>query len=421
MTRVVVIGSGQAGVGVAEGLRAKDSAAQVTVIGGEVELPYERPPLSKDVLLGKTTIDDVRLRSQQWYQAHNVDLRLATWVERIDRDARTVILGDGGVLPYDHLVLATGSRPRRLPVPGADLDGVLSLSTPDDSARLRERLARAQHVVIIGAGFIGLEVAAAATAAGHRPAVIELADRVLARVAGPLLSAQVAARHLERGVDLRLSTGVTELRGTDGRVTGVVTSTGEVLPADLVLVGVGSVPVDDLASAAGLDCHGGILVDETLRTSDPAISAIGDCCRFPLGDQPMRLESVQNAVDQARHVAARLAATTPFWAPYRQVPWFWSTQGDLKLQMVGVPEQQDDEIIRGDLAGGRFSVFRYDGDRLTCVESVNHPSGHMIGRRLLSAGVSPTRTQAADAACDLKALAAAGQAPARTHESAVTW
>jgi 3-phenylpropionate/trans-cinnamate dioxygenase ferredoxin reductase subunit len=421
MTRVVVIGSGQAGVGVAEGLRAKGSAAQIMLIGGEAELPYERPPLSKDVLLGKATVDNVRLRSPKWYQAHDIDLRLATWVERIDRDARTVLLDDGGVLPYDHLVLATGSRPRRLPVPGADLDGVLSLSTPDDSTRLRDRLSAAQHVVVIGAGFIGLEVAAAATAAGRRPVVLELADRVLARVAGPVLSAQVAARHVERGVDLRLSTGVTDLLGTHGQVTAVVTSTGEALPADLVLVGVGSSPVQDLAVDAGLECRDGILVDETLRTSDPAISAIGDCCRFPLGDQPTRLESVQNAVDQARHVAARIATTTPFRAPYRQVPWFWSTQGDLKLQMVGVPEQQDDEVLRGDPTQGRFSVFRYDGDRLTCVESVNHPSGHMIGRRLLAAGVSPTRAQAADSTCDLKALAAADQVSPRTHESAVTW
>ncbi|MGY1781940.1 NAD(P)/FAD-dependent oxidoreductase [Geodermatophilus sp. SYSU D01036] len=421
MTRVVVIGSGQAGVGVAEGLRAKGSAASVTVVGGEAELPYERPPLSKDVLLGKATVDDVRLRGEQWYRSHDVDLRLATWAKRIDRDTRTVLLDDGDVLPYDHLVLATGSRPRRLPVPGADLDGVVCLSTPGDSTRLRQRLSRAEHVVIIGAGFIGLEVAAAASAAGHRPVVIELADRVLARVAGPALSAHVAARHVERGIDLRLGTGVIALRGGDGRVTAVVTSSGEVLPADLVLVGVGSSPVQELAVDAGLECRDGIVVDETLRTSDPAISAIGDCCRFPLGDQPTRLESVQNAVDQARHVAARIAATAPFWAPYRQVPWFWSTQGDLKLQMVGVPERQDDEVLRGDPAGGRFSVFRFDGDRLTCVESVNHPSGHLAGRRLLAAGVSPTRAQAADPTCDLKALAAAGQVPARTHESAVTW
>jgi 3-phenylpropionate/trans-cinnamate dioxygenase ferredoxin reductase subunit len=244
---------------------------------------------------------------------------------------------------------------------------------------------------------------------------------VLARVAGPALSARVAAHHVSRGVDLRLGTGVTELRGTSGRVTAVVTSTGEVLPADLVLVGVGSTAVQELAADAGLECRDGIIVDETLRTSDAAISALGDCCRFPLGDQPTRLESVQNAVDQARHVAARLAATTPFWAPYRAVPWFWSTQGDLKLQMVGVPEQQDDEVLRGDPADGRFSVFRYGGDRLTCVESVNHPSGHLVGRRLLAAGVSPARVQVADPTCDLKALAATGQAPTRTHESAVTW
>ena len=421
MTRVVVIGAGQAGVGVAETLRAKASSAQVTIIGGEAELPYERPPLSKDVLLGKSTMDDIRLRSRDWYRTHDVDLRLSTWVESIDREAHTVALGSGETVPYDHLVLATGSQPRRLPVPGADLDGVLTLVTPEDSARLRGRLERARDVVIIGAGFIGLEVAAAAMTAGHRPVVIELADRVLARVAGPVLGAHVAGRHAEQGLDLRLGAGVTELRGDSGRVTAVVTSTGEVIPADLVVVGVGSVPADSLAREAGLDCEGGVLVDETLRTSDPAISAIGDCCRFPLGDQPTRLESVQNATDQARHVGARLANTVPFWAPYRQVPWFWSTQGSLKLQMVGVPESQDDEVVRGNPDGGRFSVFRYSGDRLTSVESLNHAAGHLIGRRLLAADLSPTREQAADPDFDLKGFATEHQPPARSHESAVTW
>jgi 3-phenylpropionate/trans-cinnamate dioxygenase ferredoxin reductase component len=419
VTRVVVVGSGQAGVTVAEALRAAGSAARVTVVGGEAELPYERPPLSKDVLLGTVTVDDVRLRSRQWYRDRDVDLRLGTRVERIDRDIRTVLLEDGGVLPYDHLVLATGSRPRRLPVPGADLEGVQGLSTPEDAVRLRDQLSRARHVVVVGAGFIGLEVAAAATALGSRPVVIELADRVLARVAGPVLSAEVAARHLGRGVDLRLGCGVTELRGSGGRVTAVVTSTGEVLPADLVVVAVGSAPVQELAADAGLACSDGILVDETLRTGDPAVSAVGDCCRFPRDGRPTRLESVQNAVDQARHVAARLAAGTPPRAPYRQVPWFWSTQGDLKLQMVGVPGPRDDEVLRGDPAAGRFSVFRYAGDRLTCVESVDHPAGHLVGRRLLAAGISPTRAQAADPGCDLKALAAAGRAPAR-RESALT-
>ena len=420
MTRVVVVGSGQAGVSLAEGLRAAGSAARVTVVGAEAELPYERPPLSKDVLLGTVTVDTVRLRSRQWYADRDVDLRLATRVERIDRGTRTVLLDDGGVLAYDHLVLATGSRPRRLPVPGADLAGVQTLSTPADAVRLREQLSRARSVVVVGAGFVGLEVAAAATALGTRPVVVELADRVLARVAGPVVSAEVAARHLARGVDLRLGTGVTGLRGTDGRVTAVVTSAGEVLPADLVLVAVGSAPVPDLAAGAGLEFRDGIVVDETLTTGDPAISAIGDCCRFPSADGPTRLESVQNAVDQARHVAARLAGSAPPGAPYRQVPWFWSTQGDLKLQMVGVPGPRDDEVVRGDRAGGRFSVFRYAGDRLTCVESVGHPAGHLLGRRLLAAGTSPTRAQAADPGCDLKALAAARRAPARRTESALT-
>jgi 3-phenylpropionate/trans-cinnamate dioxygenase ferredoxin reductase subunit len=420
MTGVVIAGAGHGAVAFAEALRAKGSTMPVTIVGGEAELPYERPPLSKEILLGKATIDEARLRSAEWYRTHDVDLRLSTRVERIDPAARTVALHDGRTLPYDHLVLATGSRPRRLPVPGAELDGVVGLATAGDCAQLRDRLAAARNVVIIGAGFIGLEVAAAAMLTGHRPVVIELAGRVLARVAGPVLSEHVAAWHAGSGVDLRLGTGVTELRGTAGRVTGVVTSAGDIVPADLVLVGVGSAPADRLAADAGLECRDGVVVDETLHTSDPSISAIGDCCRFPLGDQPARLESVQNAVDQARHVAARLAGASPFWAPYRQVPWFWSTQGDLKLQMAGVPESLDDEVVRGDPASSRFSVFRYSRDTLTCVESVNHPAGHMIGRRLLAAGVSPARAQAADPRSDLKALAATAQPP-RSHESAVTW
>ncbi len=419
MTRIVVVGAGQAGIGVAEALRTTGSSAEITVIGGEEHLPYERPPLSKEMLLGKATVDDLRLRSADWYRTHAVDLRLSTWVERIDRQGRTVVLADQAPLGYDHLVLATGSRPRRLPVPGADLDGVLNLATPSDSLELRHRLSRAGSVVVVGAGFIGLEVAAAATTMGLRPVVVELADRVLARVAGPVLSDHVAARHADRGVDLRLGTGVVELRGADGRVTHVVLSTGEVLPADLVVVGVGSVPSDGLAVDAGLDCADGVLVDPTLRTSDPAVSAIGDCARFPLGGQPTRLESVQNAADQARHVAARLSGDDS-GAPYREVAWFWSTQSDLKLQMVGVPGAQDEEVVRGDPATGRFSVFRYSGGVLTCVESVNHAPGHLLGRRLLAAGRSPSREQAADPGFDLKAFAAAPAPVARAQQSAVT-
>lgn len=421
MTGVVIVGAGHSGIALAQALRAQGSKMPITIVSDEAELPYERPPLSKEVLLGKTPIDDLRLRSENWYGSEDVDLRLSSTVERIDPATRTVILHGGETLSYHQLVLATGSRPRRLPVPGANLDGVLNLATPADSAQLRDRLATSSNVVVIGAGFIGLEVAAAATLVGHRPVVIELADRVLARVAGPVLSAYVEARHVERGVDVRLGAGVTEVRGRAGRVTGVVTTAGDVIPADLVLVGVGSAPADQLAADAGLECRDGVVVDETLRTSDAFISAIGDCCRFPFGDQLVRLESVQNAADQARHLAARLSTVDVLWAPYRQVPWFWSTQADLKLQMVGVPDTRDDEVVRGSPDSGRFSVFRYSGDTLTCVESVNQKRDHMIGRQLLAAGISPTRTQAADQGGDLKALGAATQQGARAHERDVTW
>ncbi|WP_230396431.1 NAD(P)/FAD-dependent oxidoreductase [Streptomyces blattellae] len=408
MTRVVVVGAGHGGVATAQALRAAGSTAHVTLVSAEDEPPYERPPLSKDVLLGKASMDSVRLRAAGWYDDNGVDLLLGTRVAAIDREARAVHLDGGAPLPYDALVLATGGRPRPLPCPGSGLAGVCSLLTSEHCRDLRSRLAGARDVVIVGAGFIGLEVASAAVALGLRPVVLELVDRVLARGAAAEVSRAVASYHLSRGVDLRLGTGVRQLLGTEERVTGVVTSTGEVLPADLVLVGVGSSPNDGLAAEAGLHCQDGVVVDAGLRTTDPRISAIGDCARFPLGHGLVRLESVQNAVDQGKHVAARLAGTVRADAPYLAVPWFWSNQGGLRFQAVGVAEGSDHEVVRGDPEAGRFSVFRFRRDRLVCVDSVNDAAGHRTGRRLLANRAHPTLDQVADPSVDLRTV---GRAP----------
>jgi 3-phenylpropionate/trans-cinnamate dioxygenase ferredoxin reductase subunit len=304
-------------------------------------------------------------------------------VPGIDRDRRAVRLGDHCAVPYAHLVLATGARPRPLPIPGSDLRGVVRLCNRADSDQLREQLASVEYVVLIGAGFIGLELAAAATLTGHQPVIMDVGHRVLGRAVSPQVSEYAAALHRGRGAILRLTAVIRRFLGAGGCVSGVELGTGEVIPAQLVVVDTGVVPRDELARDAGLVVTDGIVVDEQLRTSDPAVSAVGDCARFPGADgAPIRLESVQNAVDQGRHVAARLLGAD---AAYREIRWFWSYQGDFKIQIAGLPGRFGTCVERGDWATGRFSLFWYRGEQLTCVESINHPAGHMMARRLLAA------------------------------------
>ncbi|WGD28394.1 FAD-dependent oxidoreductase [Ancylobacter sp. WKF20] len=407
-TGIVIIGAGQGGFQAAASLREAGFTGPLTLIGDEPGLPYQRPPLSKAYMKGEAGPEQIELRPAAFYADHAITLVEGRAVA-IERAAQRVRMADGSVHPYAHLILATGARNRPLPVPGKDLAGVYYLRTRADADALKQRLPGARRVVVIGAGFIGLEFAAVARALGHEVTVLEAASRPMARALSPDMSAFFAAEHRAMGTDLRCGAGVVGLVGEDGHVTGVEATDGVVYPADFVLVGIGVTPNVELAAEAGLGIANGIVVDAHLATADPAISALGDAAAYPSVHAGMRtrLESVQNAVDQARSIAARLTgkvgpAGEPL--PYIAVPWFWSDQADLKLQMVGIAGPTDLAVLRGDPASRRFSVFRFHERRLTAIESVNRPADHMLGRRLLAGTPRLTPEEAADEGFDLKTL-----------------
>ncbi|SLN62982.1 NAD(P)/FAD-dependent oxidoreductase [Oceanibacterium hippocampi] len=402
---VVVVGAGQAGYQVADSLRREGFDGPVALVGEEPHLPYQRPPLSKSYMLGDLARERLSFRNEDYYGKHNIALRLGTRVTAIERSSRQVRLVDGTTLPYSHLVLATGARVRRLPVPGADLAGVFDLRSLDDSDRIKAALARAADVVVIGAGFIGLEFAAAAAKLGKRVRVLEALPRVMARVLSPELSDFFTALHRGHGVDIACGMAVNAITGESGAVSAVACADGSSHKAELVLVGIGVVPETALAEAAGLTIDNGIVVDGHGRTSDPAILAAGDCAavEHPFTGRRIRLESVQNAADLGRTVAATIAGHD---RPYVTVPWFWSDQYDVKLQMVGLQDGCDRTVLRGDPALGKFSLFHFRGTELRAIDSVNRAGDHLQGRKLLAAGVSPTPDQAADPDFPLKSLLA---------------
>ncbi|MBW8267905.1 NAD(P)/FAD-dependent oxidoreductase [Caldovatus aquaticus] len=411
---VLILGAGQAGVQLAAALREGGHDGRILLLGEEPELPYQRPPLSKAYLSGKADAPQLRLRTDAFYAENRIGLRLGARAVRIERAARRVRLASGEALAYGHLVLATGARNRALPVPGAALDGVMQLRTLAEAEALRRRLGTARRAVVVGAGFIGLEFAAVAAARGLEVTVVEALDRPMARSVSPLVAAHLRAAHERAGVRFAFGAAVTRIAGEAGRVAAVETADGRRFPADLVLIGIGVVPNAGLAAEAGLAVADGIVVDALLRTGDPAISAIGDCARFPCrfaAGAPVRLESVQNAADQARCLAARLLGRA---APYAALPWFWSDQGALRLQIAGLSVPHDRAVLRGDPAGGQgFSVFCFRGGRLAGVESVNRPLEHVLARRILERGLDLTPEQAADPAFDLKAHAGAQAEGAR--------
>ena len=386
MQSVVILGAGHAGFQCAAALRQQGFTGDVSLVSEERGLPYQRPPLSKAYLLGKACAADLAFRAEAFFSEHRVTL-ISGVAENIDRGARRVTL-NGEPLPYDHLVIATGSRPRALPVPGAELAGVLPLQTLEDADRLVAALGGCTRVAVIGAGFIGLEFAASARLLGHDVTVVDIADRPMARVLSPECALAFAKAHRELGTKLLLQTGVERLEGEGGKVAAVVTTSGERVAADLVLVGIGATPRVELAKEAGLPVDNGIVVDAMLRTADPQVSAIGDVASFPRrdGGRRVRLESVQNATDQARAVAARIAGHAA--VPYEAVPWFWSDQGNLKLQIAGLRGDADECVVSGDLTAGNFSVLCISDGMLRAVESVNRPADHMLARRLLA---KPTR------------------------------
>ncbi|MEH0573878.1 MULTISPECIES: FAD-dependent oxidoreductase [Streptomyces] len=377
---VVVVGGGQAGFSVASTLRARGYAGPVTVFAAEPHLPYQRPPLSKKA---HTEPDELRvtLVPGSFYGERDIELRLGDDVVALDTAARTVRTRTGLSVPYAHLVLATGARNRPLPVAGADLAGVHALRSLDDALAVGRALATARDVVVVGGGFIGLELAQVARARGARVTVVELADRLLSRALSAQLQEHLRRRHEESGVRVLTGTAVQRIEGTD-RVRQVVTSTGS-LPADLVVYGIGAVPRDELARDAGLAVDDGVLVDEQLRSvTDPRVSAVGDCARHPhpRAVGPVRLESVQNAVDQGATVGRRLAGQP---ARYESLPWFWSDQGALKLQIAGLRAPSDDvRLVPGDTPG-RLAAYAFRDGRLVAVETLDWPAEHLAARRLL--------------------------------------
>ncbi len=399
-----IIGAGQAGFQAGASLRDSGFAGRVILIGDEPVLPYQRPPLSKSYLAGQSGVDDLWLRPAEFFAKHQIDLVCGDAVTAIDRGHRRLHLASGIEFSWDHLVFATGAGCRPLAVPGAELDGVLTLRTLADADALRQRLEEAREVVVVGAGFIGLEFASVALARGTLVHIIEVTRQPMGRVVSMPVSRFFTEAHIGWGAEVALATGVVRILGAAGRVTGVETTDGRRIPADLVLICIGIIPNAELAGAAGLAVDDGIVVDEYLMTSDPAISAIGDCANFPTPFAPVRvrLELVQNAVDQGRCVADRLAGRP---VPYQKVPWFWSDQGDLKLQIAGITIGHDTSVLRGDPADRNFSVFCFRGRRLIGVELVNRTADHVIARRLLAGDPALSPEQAADEGFDLRAHA----------------
>jgi len=401
---VVIIGAGHAGGSAAALLRQYGYAGPIILIGDEPVAPYQRPPLSKAWLKGETDAEALMLKPEAYYPAHNIDLRLATRAEAIDRADKTVRLAGGQSLSYGRLILATGARARRLTAPGADLYGVMALRDLADAEKLKAALGPGKRLAVIGGGYIGLEAAASARALGAEAVVIEIQPRVLARVACEVLSHFFQDYHRARGVTFELGVGVEGFEGEDGRVTAVRLSDGRRLACDAALVGVGAIPNDDLARAAGLACADGVVVDLNARTSDPDVFAIGDVTRrpAPMGGGAIRLESVANALEQAKQAASLIAGRA---APPPEVTWNWSDQYDLKLQIGGVAVDADEVVVRGDPAQARFAVFHLREGRILAVEAVNAPPEFMAGRQLIASGRMVDRAKLADPACSMKAVA----------------
>ncbi|MFB7274568.1 NAD(P)/FAD-dependent oxidoreductase [Streptomyces sp. NPDC056244] len=411
---VVIVGAGPGGTETAAALRGRGFPGRITLIGAEDALPYQRPPLSKGYLAGTVPLAELALRPESFFGSQDIDLVSGTSVTEIDTAGRRVTLSSGAGLPYDHLVLATGARPRRLPLPGAGLAGlgpagpaglagVHTLRDLRDADELRAALSAGGHLLVLGGGFVGLEVASTARKLGVEVTVVEAGPRVMERSVGELLSRRVTEEHRRQGTRILLRREVRALRGDGaGHVRVAELDNGERVAADLVVMGVGVLPRTELAADAGLPVGDGVVVDRLLRAG-PGVYALGDCARFPSrrAGRRLRLESVQNASDQARTVAAGICGEPE---PYTAVPWFWTEQYGLRVQLAGITARHDRTVVKGDVKGGRFSVFCFRGDRLVGTESVNRPADHMITRRLLAddAGPGPGPDEFARPDFDLK-------------------
>ncbi|WP_341198533.1 NAD(P)/FAD-dependent oxidoreductase [Lentibacter algarum] len=403
MSHIVVVGAGQAGASLVAKLRNEGFDGEITLIGEETAPPYQRPPLSKAYLLGDMELERLYLRPESFYADQNISLRLGAHVSAIDPAAKTLTV-DGETLSYDELALTTGSTPRRLPAAiGGALDGVYVVRGLSDVDAMEPEFGEGKRVLIIGGGYIGLEAAAVAAKKGLNVTLVEMADRILQRVASPETSDYFRALHTAHGVNILEGTGLTRLIG-DTRVTGAELSDGTILEIDFALVGVGIAPATALAEAAGLTLDNGIMTDAHGRTSDAHIWAAGDCASFPYRDGRIRLESVPNAIDQAEIVAQNMLGKA---VEYTAKPWFWSDQYDVKLQIAGLNTGYDRVVTRKGEKDGAVSFWYYGGQTLLAVDAANDPRAYMIGKRLIEAGKSPAPEVVADPATELKALMSA--------------
>ena len=381
---VVIVGAGQAASQVITGLRQSGSECEITLIGDEADLPYQRPPLSKKFLAGAMDKERLYFKPATYYSESGIDVKTNCHVTRIDRGRKQVFCGESQVISYDKLVLATGSRPRKLPIPNIQLNGIYDLRSIADIEAIRLQTTPGKKLVIVGGGYIGLETAASCKKLGLDVTILEAATRVLERVADPDMSAYFSGLHESHGVDIKTSVQIDSFRSTaDGtHVNGVVFKDGSEMDADFIIMGVGIVPNVELAEAAGLDVDNGIIVNENGMTSDPNIFAAGDNTNHPndLLRRRLRLESVPNAIEQAKAVTAQLLGDTK---PYHQIPWFWSDQYDTKLQIIGLADGADSVHMRGDMAENSFARFHFKGDQLIAVEAVNRPAEFMASRQLV--------------------------------------
>lgn len=399
---IVIVGASHGGVQLAASLREKGYEGPLAMLTSEADLPYQKPPLSKGYIKDPEPKPSL-LRPEKFYTDRNIDLRLSTEAVAIDRTAASVTLADGSAIPCSSIALAVGSRPRRIPVPNIDAPGVLELRTYEDSQAIKAGFDAAASVLVIGGGFIGLEIAATAAQLGKSVTVLEAEARLMARAVSPAVSAYFLEYLSGLGADIRLNARVSGIRLSGGRAAGADLADGGAIDADCVISGTGVEPCTELASAAGLSIENGISVNDIMLTSVPQVAAIGDCASYvhwQLGRR-VRLESVQNAVDQAKTAAAALLGDA---APYHEVPWFWSDQAEAKLQIAGLSDGSEEAVLRGDPESDSFSAFLFAGGKLRCVESVNKAGDHALARRMLASDVPLTPAQAADPDCDLRAL-----------------
>lgn len=400
--RLVIVGAGQAGFAAAAKLRSIEDSRPITIVGSEGVLPYQRPPLSKRYLAGDTSFEQLQFRPKEWFDENGIELKLSAPAERIDRGAKKVLLQDGATVDYHTLLLATGSSPRKLSsAVGGELDGVYVMRDKRDADRLGKALVAGRRALIVGGGYIGLEAAAVARHRGLEVTLLEMADRILLRTSASETADIIRAVHAERQVRVLERTGLLRLVGRGGKVVGAELSDGSYLETGCVIVGIGVTPNDALADLAGLEVSNGIVVDAYGRTSDLSIYAAGDCANFPWRGRRIRLESVQNAVDQAEAVAFVIAGQG---RPYEPKPWFWSDQYDVKLQIAGFNLGYDQTLLRHGSRDGSHSVWYFKDQTLLAVDAINDATAYVVGRKFLELGVSPAKEAIADPTTDLKQL-----------------